>query len=520
MIARKFDVIKAERENYGQLAADITAGASVPENETCHYWEIHVRNGRYDDVYIDVLVESINGEPRDPRSKALIAPESRNQNGALNISKGHFRTRCLPHATSVVLAIWADDGQEDAFHFKAEFAVGVAPPLPCHGCDEDAESLHNAYIENLGRTPDSGGNHTYMNQLRANRSMADIINDMRHSMEGRSFRRRWDQRNPSQTYPDEQLPLPREPMLRLGSVWPPKGNLLSGVVLGGPRSHAWKQLYSPSSASFVSVGGVGEGEEATETVHHTASHGLHFEIQARDLPVAIMAIRFCALADYMHGTGAQTSYVRVMAAIEAISDGGVGAPPIKDWAVVGEHVGFVPRFPETITIAIKPLYLAARQKVTISLHSDHPFGVSVALPHISSMHAELSRRRRAATMQPLWHQLYPEWLALALSADKPGVVSDLWLSLLPGSMLGPSPLAPVKPPTPAAFLGSVLYEPLAVNGFDVGVMKFMREHSEWFTRYAHSAFGTGDADGGGSLRVGAGGAASVEETGEDAECFG
>ncbi|MGB1605211.1 MAG: hypothetical protein ACPIOQ_71425 [Promethearchaeia archaeon] len=106
--------------------------------------------------------------------------------------------------------------------------------------------------------------------------------------------------------------------------------------------------------------------------------------------------------------------------------------PSKDWQLLGQHYGPVPAAPQMATIHIPPLHLAPHERVSLCLHADHPFGVSVSMPAIAQMAGEVRTRDRKG----LWQQLLaPDWLQLAFGRDTTGLLQVVYSSHCGGSTL-------------------------------------------------------------------------------------
>ena len=87
------------------------------------------------------VVDSTDAEPRNAWTKEVASTTARTQRRVSMDGKTHtitrsvIRCRDVPRrATTPVLALWADNGKEDSFDFKAEFSVHVEPPKQCEGC--------------------------------------------------------------------------------------------------------------------------------------------------------------------------------------------------------------------------------------------------------------------------------------------------------------------------------------------------------------------------------------------------
>jgi hypothetical protein len=139
------------------------------------------------------------------------------------------------------------------------------------------------------------------------------------------------------------------------------------------------------------------------TSRHTGAHGLLFEIEAKDAPIQVTALRVSARAGYMRAAAASASSgaatLRVFFAAESGSRTFAATPSVtdnlaKEWRLLGEYVGAVPAAPMTVTIALQPLYLAPHQQVTVIVHSDQAFGIAVAVPSLVEMEREMAREAR------------------------------------------------------------------------------------------------------------------------------
>ena len=193
MFARKFVVSKQKRNlvgTFGYALASVTddEGPELAANYSS-YWEVQVKNDRWDDVYIDLViwplrviqrslsqclneectpphwltehaphlchshraddrladpaqaVDSTDAEPRNAWTKEVADTTARTQRQVSVDGKTHtitrsvIRVRDVPRrAITPVLAFWADNGKEDTFDFAAEFSVHVEPPKQCEGC--------------------------------------------------------------------------------------------------------------------------------------------------------------------------------------------------------------------------------------------------------------------------------------------------------------------------------------------------------------------------------------------------
>ena len=182
MFARKFVVSKQKRDlvgAFGHALASVTddEGPELAANYSS-YWEVQVKNDRWDDVYIDLViwplrviharcqpslyshphpchshrtddrladpaqaVDSTDAEPRNAWTKEVADTTARTQRQVSVDGKTHTITRSVirfrdvpRRATTPVLAFWADNGKEDTFDFAAEFSVHVEPPKQCEGC--------------------------------------------------------------------------------------------------------------------------------------------------------------------------------------------------------------------------------------------------------------------------------------------------------------------------------------------------------------------------------------------------
>ena len=110
----------------------------------------------------------------------------------------------------------------------------------------------------------------------------------------------------------------------------------------------------------------------------------------------------------------------------------VDGMPSKDWQLLGQHYGPVPAAPQMAIIHIPPLHLAPHERVSLCLHADHPFGVSVSMPAIAQMAGEVRTRDRKG----LWQQLLaPDWLQLAFGRDTTGLLQVAYSSHCGGSTL-------------------------------------------------------------------------------------
>jgi hypothetical protein len=174
-------------------------------------------------------------------------------------------------------------------------------------------------------------------------------------------------------------PLPPEPKGQLAHTWPPPGTLLSGVVVAGQQERHYSHLLcAPPS----------------QVAHHTAAHGIQFEIESKNAPLVISAVRTSGLAQYMRGSSAPASHLRLFTSTDESSPSSsthrTRTP--SSWRLLGQHFGPVPAAPGTVTIPIQPLYMATGQKMTFLLHSDHPFGVALSSPDIALLDREVYRR--------------------------------------------------------------------------------------------------------------------------------
>ena len=197
MFARKFVVSKQKRDlvgTFGYALASVTddEGPELAANYSS-YWEVQVKNDRWDDVYIDLViwplrviharchpaltesvpeectpphwltehaphlchshraddrladpaqaVDSTDAEPRNAWTKEVADTTARTQRQVSvdgktrTITQSVIRVRDVPRrAITPVLAFWADNGKEDTFDFAAEFSVHVEPPKQCEGC--------------------------------------------------------------------------------------------------------------------------------------------------------------------------------------------------------------------------------------------------------------------------------------------------------------------------------------------------------------------------------------------------
>ena len=266
----------------------------------------------------------------------------------------------------------------------------------CTGCDDASRIVRAAYIEYLGREPDSGGMATYKRQLASNRTAEAVRADIWDSAEGEAYRRRLERGELDYA----QHPLPAEPKALLGSSWPPPGTLLTGAVLGGRHERSfWHLIVAPPA----------------EETFHTAAHGLQFEVESKEDAVALTSIRTSGLAPHLRGSASGTSHLRLFALSTGLDD--AEATVASDWRLLGQYNGPVPAAPYMATMLLdKPYHLGPRERVKLSLHADHPLGVSVTVPSISVLAADLRKRSRVV-VGGVWRQiaslLLPEWLSLA-----------------------------------------------------------------------------------------------------------
>lgn len=191
MFARKFVVSKQKRNlvgTFGYALASVTddEGPELAANYSS-YWEVQVKNDRWDDVYIDLViwplrviqrslsqclksahrrtgslnthrlchshrtddrladpaqaVDSTDAEPRNAWTKEVADTTARTQRQVSvdgktrTITQSVIRVRDVPRrAITPVLAFWADNDKEDTFDFAAGFSVHVEPPKQCEGC--------------------------------------------------------------------------------------------------------------------------------------------------------------------------------------------------------------------------------------------------------------------------------------------------------------------------------------------------------------------------------------------------
>ena len=133
----------------------------------------------------------------------------------------------------------------------------------------------------------------------------------------------------------------------------------------------------------------------------------------------------------------------------------------SDWRLLGQFNGPVPASPRVATISFNPYYLGPRERVKLSLHSDHPLGVRMTVPTVAALASDLTKRTRPAGSDG-WRQaasqLIPDWLSLALFPSVVGAVQDEWITVLPGKRLGSSPFESLRPLTAAGFVGTIQYE--------------------------------------------------------------
>jgi hypothetical protein len=271
----------------------------------------------------------------------------------------------------------------------------VEPFGDCTWCDDASRIVRAAYIEYLGREPDAGGMATYTQQLAANRTAEAVRADIWDSAEGAAYRQRLERGEVD----DAQYPVPPQPK-QLGKSWPPPGTLLTGAVVGGRQERSFRHLVAAPPA---------------EETFHTAAHGLQFEIESKEDAIALTSVRTSGLAPHLRGNAASTSHLRLFAASLGLD--AAGATVASDWRLLGQYNGPVPAAPLMATIPLdKPYHLGPRERVKLSLHADHPLGISVTVPSISVLAADLRKRSRAV-VGGVWRQfsslLTPEWLLLA-----------------------------------------------------------------------------------------------------------
>jgi len=139
-VAGNFDKAGVGGADLARLAASGEgAGQGSKSNDTADdtatYWELHVVNGRRDQLYVDLLIDSTDGRPRDPGTKDQL-PELAQRKVTLDgkthviVTTYHRRRQLKPHSTTVVLCFWAEQGAQDNFEFHAEFSLGVDPFEP------------------------------------------------------------------------------------------------------------------------------------------------------------------------------------------------------------------------------------------------------------------------------------------------------------------------------------------------------------------------------------------------------
>ena len=391
-IAGNFDKAGVGGADLARLAASGGgAGQGSESNDTADdtatYWELHVVNGRRDQLYVDLLIDSTDGRPRDPGTKDQL-PELAQRKVTLDgkthviVTTYHRRRQLKPHSTTVVLCFWAEQGAQDNFEFHAEFSLGVDPfePTDPQYSTNVSQAVRSAFIEFLGREPDPPGLASYSKLLdEQNLTVQQVRDSISSSPEATTYRVRLNRGDLEYA----KHPLPPEPKGQLAHTWPPPGTLLSGVVVAGQQERHYKHLLcAPPS----------------QVAHHTAAHGIQFEIESKNAPLVISAVRTSGLAQYMRGSSAPASHLRLFTATDE-------SPPSpsthhtrtpSSWRLLGQHFGPVPAAPGAIIIPVQPLYMAPGQKMTFLLHSDHPFGVALSSPDIAQLEHEVDRRSRLA----------------------------------------------------------------------------------------------------------------------------
>jgi len=244
----------------------------------------------------------------------------------------HRRRKLKGHSTTVVLAFWAEQGAQDNFEFHAEFTVGVDPlePTDPNYSTNVSQAVRSAYIEFLGREPDPPGLASYSKMLNElNVTLQTVRESISSSDEAKSYRARLNRGDLDYA----KHPLPPEPKGTLAHAWPPPGTLLSGVAVAGQQERHYKHLLcAPPS----------------QTPHHTAAHGIQFEVESKDAPLVITAVRTSGLANYMRGSSARASHLRLFVATTAASSSSSSSrfspsppspPSSLEWRLLGQHFG-------------------------------------------------------------------------------------------------------------------------------------------------------------------------------------
>mmetsp|Transcript_31381 Transcript_31381/g.73993 ORF Transcript_31381/g.73993 Transcript_31381/m.73993 type:complete len:466 (+) Transcript_31381:65-1462(+) len=243
----------------------------------------------------------------------------------------------------------------------------------------------------------------------------------------------------------------------------------SQKVVKGKRSGYWGGTVTGGSQQPV----VAHRHFNTQGSKHTAEHGLFFDIQAKERPVMVTGLRISALTCYQRPTSAPPAHVRIWSSYKG--DFGNDRYEEREWYLLGEErrVEVVAQ-PFLTEIPMQPVYIAARQTLSLAIHSDFPFGVAQRVPTIEGLKEEIKGDHSGSS----W--LVPKWLSMVFEGPV-GVRHSEWFNLIPGLAMGPEPLKAVPGSRARSFVGLVQYRVIGLyDAQDHGLSQLLQHHSSWF----------------------------------------
>lgn len=69
--ARKYLAPRSRFTTVGQTGAELAAASPTANATLSAYWELQIKNGRDNQLYVDLAVDSAEGPPRHPRTKEV-----------------------------------------------------------------------------------------------------------------------------------------------------------------------------------------------------------------------------------------------------------------------------------------------------------------------------------------------------------------------------------------------------------------------------------------------------------------